>query len=334
MFYWNRNAVPLADVGVAWRKTCGIRDADWHGMIKKAKKAGQIVQSGDWLEIVDSQWLRSPTSRADPTKAERMKRMREKKTAAKKAAAEKAAAEAAEAGRGAPRGEGGAPRGAPQAPHIEGSGSKEQLELLPQKTAVERRKEEEAQDQAAPSSLKGPGSDTAGPGTAPDTAAGATIPPAGGPPPGLDPRRDFLADPSWEKLLLLSLLSLAFGRRATTAQKQRLQEAIAEARGRGATLGMIYRRMRRPRPGGTDAFDCVRMAGLDAKACLAKFREIAKVDTLTWPEIERLAFDTTTRQGMQQQGLWDQTRADFGLVLADVATLTPADVGQIGGGRL
>jgi hypothetical protein len=92
---------------------------------------------------------------------------------------------------------------------------------------------------------------------------------------------------------------------------------------------MLYRRMKRPRRQGEDAFDVVRTAGLDAKACLAKFREIAHVETMTWPEADRLAFDTTTSPGVQQQAEWNQARADFELVLMDVRPLAPEDVAKM-----
>ena len=333
IFWWVRGGAPLSDFTRGWQASHGIREAEWDGMIKKGqkpqkgKKEGEIRLVDGWLEIVDPwKWLKSPGA-DDPTKAERQRRVR-----ARKAEAKKAMVTSGEAGRNG--GARGATR-APRAPRVAPPITTLQQELPLQQEQPERKRKEEAPEPEQRET--GRAADTAGPGN-PDTAGPATAPPSptgsGGPPSAPTPREEFLANPTWEALLKLSLQSLAFGRRATTAQKQSFGKAVAEARGRGATLGMLYRRMKRPRPEAQSAFDLVRQAGKDAAACLAKFREIAKVQSLTWPEIDRMAFDTTTRQGVQQQADWDQARADFQYALADVRTLTPEDCTAINAERL
>ena len=306
IFYWNRGGVPLKDLTPGWRERRGITEGDWAAMLKKAEKAGEIAQKDGWLEILNSEWLRSPSSRSDPTKAARMRKLRAKK------------AKDRVAPRGAPRGANGgdavarhgAPRGATGgrgAPHIE---EEDQLHLKDQKEEEgtggteqpEKKKEEEA-----------PAQDTAGP---PDTAGGAS---------SKSPAAPARAQPAvtWERLMELTLQNLAFGRRSSDAQRRKFQEACSEACARGATLDMLYRRLRRPRPDAQNVFDCVRQAGLDARGALTAFREFLKVDSLTFAEIKAMAFDTSAQAGIQRQADWNALLDTWGLVLKDAEALVP-----------
>ena len=306
ILYWARAAAPLADLTRGWRASRHIRDADWTQMLKAAHKAKEIAESEGWLEIVDSdKWLKSPPS-GDATKKERMRRVRAKKARVKKNGNGQAG--------GGTKGGAVAPRGAtgeavaPRAHTIQHNKDQLQDQEKEEGTGGTGQPEKDVQKQA-------PAQDTAGP---PDTAGGASSKPQSAP--ARAPKGT-----GWEQILELTLLSLAFGRRPSVAQKQRLQEACREACGRGATLGMIYRRLRRPRPAAQNVFDCVRQAGLDARGALTAFREFMKVDSLTWAEIERTAFDTTAQAGIQRQAEWNALRDTWGLVLADAQPLVPED---------
>jgi hypothetical protein len=304
IFYWNCGGAPLADLTEEWRRRRGISGADWSEMLKLAQKAGELAIADGRLVILNPDWLRSPRTREQEGNAERQRRHRQRQ---KKGG-----------GRAKGREKGVTLRGVTGVtPGVTGRDSgpqdqlKDQLDLKDQseeegtggKNSQTKKKEDPAQDTAVPQ---------------PDTAGGASS----GPPAA--PARAPTAT-GWEGILELTLINLAFGRRPSPAQKLRLQEACEEACARGATRGMIYRRLRRPRPAAQNVFDCVRQAGLDARGALTAFREFLKVDTLGWAEVEQTAFDTTAQAGIQRQAEWNALKDTWGLVLVDVQPLVPED---------
>ncbi|MBM4018876.1 MAG: hypothetical protein FJ288_11190, partial [Planctomycetes bacterium] len=194
IFYWNRGGVPLRDLTAGWRARRGIREPDWHAMLKTAQKAGEIALRNGWLEILNPDWLRSPTSRLDRTKAERMRRLRARKGGggvARRGAPPPGDGAGAVARHGAPRGATGG-RGAP---HIE---EEDQLQPDVEEEEQEEKKSRTKQPQPQPKE-EAPAGDTAGP---PDTAGGASS--------GTPPRRIAREDLTWDRILELSLQNLAF----------------------------------------------------------------------------------------------------------------------------
>jgi hypothetical protein len=315
--------IPLADVDRGWRDRQHLRETDWRGMLQAAEKARILVVECERLVIVEPVWLEALNDQAIDrrraeelaAKAARMRECRRRKRAAAAAARGATGATVAPRGNGADgaRGATVAPGGAPliredRKGDKEESSRKEEEEKTGKETAVE------------PPAGAGAVSTAAAPPPAAPAAASSTGPP---------PEEDFKAHPTWPGLLKQHLLHLAFGSRATVPQKHRLQETIEEARERGATLGLIYRRVDRRRQRGENIFAAVRNAGLDARQVLQEFRALARVDTLTFPEIEALAFDTTARQGMQQQADWDALRERHRALLEDVKALPVSEVTAI-----